>query len=131
MDCFDLQDLRSRDTLPYKQCFFCSCGVCCFSHTFRNAVYSYIFFVEIVKHVRIITRAETELPQNKTATTQAAESSSIQNSCFLKKQSPIVLNPAWCWMLSHWWLTCKSYSLRRATLICASKGVQHSQVAFT
>lgn len=131
MDCFDLQVLRSRDTLPCKQCFFCSCGVCCFSHTFRNAVHSYIFFVKILNYISIITIAETELPQNKTATWQAAESSSMQNSCFLYKQSAIVLNPACRWMLLHCRLTCESYRVQRATLIYVRKGIQHSQVAFT
>lgn len=64
-----------------------------FSHTFSNAVYSYIFFVKILNYVRIITTAETELPQNGSATGQAAESSAMQNSYFLKKQSEIILNP--------------------------------------
>ena len=51
------------------------------------------FFAKILNYIKIITTAETELPQNGYATRQAAECPAMQNSYFLKKQSEIVLNP--------------------------------------
>lgn len=129
MDRSGLLVLRSRGTLPHKQRFFCSCSACCFS---RYILLMYLqkrsvqlhFFVKILNYVKFITTAEAELPPNGSATRQAA----MQN---LKKQSEVVLNPPWCWMLSHTRLTCSgSDSGQRATLIYASKGVHHSSAIF-